>query len=54
MIHSCKDGQRCRIWDEIKDVAYCKAQKILYELPKDDGIYYVLTQKKTLEKDAWA
>lgn len=50
----CKNATICREWDEIKNIAFCKASKLATILPQHYQLYYVSTHYKTEVFHEWA
>ena len=43
----CENDLKCRDWNEVKNIAFCKSAKLASLLPQEYNLYYVLTYFKT-------
>lgn len=50
----CQNRTICREWNEIKNIAFCKASKLATILPQHYKLYYVSTYYKTEVFHEWA
>lgn len=50
----CHDYQNCYNWNQIKNIAFCKASKLAGILPGNYVLYYITTYFKTLHFHEWA